>query len=172
MSIFDRGVAGNADVLAAVLRQDIDWSVLASDTPPRLRRLLERCLERDVKQRLRDIGEARVELSAPATGGDAGVAPVPVTVNPGWPSRLRWIAAGVALGATVTGFALWASRAPASPPAGLERARFRLTLPPNVELTARGGGAVSVPPDGFRRRSRSWSTGTRRRGGRDQAAGS
>jgi Tol biopolymer transport system component len=72
-----------SDVLAAVLRQDIDWKALPGDTPARLRRLLERCLERDVKQRLRDIGEARVEIgkvergepdSAPAAVAGAGAA--------------------------------------------------------------------------------------------------
>jgi serine/threonine protein kinase len=51
-----------SDVLAAVLRQDIDWTALPAGTPPRLRRLLERCLDRDRKTRLRDIGEARVEI--------------------------------------------------------------------------------------------------------------
>ena len=60
-----RAFAGEStsDVLAAVLRQDIDWGALPAGTPPQLRRLLERCLDRDVKQRLRDIGEARVVLS-------------------------------------------------------------------------------------------------------------
>src|SRR5262249_48085924 len=55
-----RGFGGDdmSDVLAAVLGRDG-----RADTPPRLRRLLERCLERDVKQRLRDIGEARVEIA-------------------------------------------------------------------------------------------------------------
>ena len=50
------------DVLAAVLRQEIDWNASPVDTPPRLRRLLERCLDRDPKRRLRDIGEARIVL--------------------------------------------------------------------------------------------------------------
>src|SRR5688572_32888807 len=40
-----------SDVLAAVLRQEIDWTTLPGGTPPRLRRLLERCLDRDVKRR-------------------------------------------------------------------------------------------------------------------------
>jgi serine/threonine protein kinase/tetratricopeptide (TPR) repeat protein len=57
------------EVLAAVLRQDIDWTALPPETPVRIRRLLSRCLDRDVKHRLRDIGEARVaiaeELAAP-----------------------------------------------------------------------------------------------------------
>ena len=59
-----RAFAGEelSDVLAAVLRQDIDWSALPAGTPPGLRQLLERCLERDPKQRLRDIGEARIAI--------------------------------------------------------------------------------------------------------------
>src|SRR5688500_8483109 len=52
--------AETTDILAAVLRQDVDWSALPPDTPPRLRQLLERCLDRDPKTRLRDMGEARV----------------------------------------------------------------------------------------------------------------
>ena len=53
------------DVLAAVVRQEIDWSALPASTPPGIRRLLRRCLERDPKQRLRDIGEARIALLRP-----------------------------------------------------------------------------------------------------------
>ncbi len=51
-----------SDVLAAVLLQEIDWRALPAGTPPRVRWLLERCLERNPRQRLRDIGEARVAL--------------------------------------------------------------------------------------------------------------
>jgi hypothetical protein len=51
-----------SDVIAAVLLQEIDWRALPAGTPPRLRWLLERCLERNPRQRLRDIGEARVAL--------------------------------------------------------------------------------------------------------------
>ena len=50
------------DTLAAVLGQEIDWSALPASTPAPVRRLLARCLDRDVKRRLRDIGEARVAL--------------------------------------------------------------------------------------------------------------
>ena len=48
--------------LADVLRSEIDWSRLPRTTPPAIRRLLERSLERDRKKRLRDIGEARITL--------------------------------------------------------------------------------------------------------------
>jgi len=54
-----------SDTLAAVLRQEIDWKALPASTPPGVLRLLERCLDRDSKRRLRDIGEARVALEQP-----------------------------------------------------------------------------------------------------------
>ena len=47
-----------SDTLSEVLKSDIDWKALPKDTPPALHRLLRRCLERDRKKRLRDIGEA------------------------------------------------------------------------------------------------------------------
>jgi hypothetical protein len=56
-----------AETLAAVLRQDIDWSAMPASTPAPLRRLIERCLEREPRQRLRDIGEARILLSDPGS---------------------------------------------------------------------------------------------------------
>ena len=51
-----------ADTLAAVLTKDPDWERLPVGTPPSIRRLLRRCLERDSKRRLRDIGEARFAI--------------------------------------------------------------------------------------------------------------
>ncbi len=53
-----------SDTLAAVLRQEVDWSLLPDRLSPEDRHLLERCLERDPKKRLRDIGEARLALGA------------------------------------------------------------------------------------------------------------
>ncbi len=52
------------ETLAGVLKTEIDFSLLPPTTPAAIRRLLERCLERDPKRRLRDIGEARIALSA------------------------------------------------------------------------------------------------------------
>jgi serine/threonine protein kinase len=53
-----------SDTIAAILTATPDWDLLPAATSPQLRRLLERCLEKDRTQRLRDIGEARVELDA------------------------------------------------------------------------------------------------------------
>jgi serine/threonine protein kinase/Tol biopolymer transport system component len=62
-----------SDTLAGVLKTDPDWSALPAETPPVIRKLLRRCLERDRKRRLPDIGvalleidEARAEPEAPA----------------------------------------------------------------------------------------------------------
>ena len=49
-------------VLAAVLRDEIDWSALPGGTPRAVRRLLRRCLEREPKGRLQHIGDARIEI--------------------------------------------------------------------------------------------------------------
>jgi Tol biopolymer transport system component len=54
-----------SDSLAAVLAKEPDWSALPKDTPAHIRRLLERCLRKDPKLRLRDIGDARLALDEP-----------------------------------------------------------------------------------------------------------
>jgi hypothetical protein len=51
-----------SDVLAAVLTRDPDWPALPSNVSAPTRRLVARCLERDPRRRLRDIGEARLWL--------------------------------------------------------------------------------------------------------------
>ena len=51
-----------ADLLGAVLRQDIDLAALPADTPPAVRRMLRRCLEREPGERLHDIADARIEI--------------------------------------------------------------------------------------------------------------
>ena len=72
-----------SDVLAAVLAREIDWSRLPAETPPAVRHVLERCLERDPRQRLRDIADARHDLEGPgaaaasATDGRGDRAPGP-----------------------------------------------------------------------------------------------
>ncbi len=66
------------DTLAAVLRADIDVSTLPSTVPVWMRQLLVRCLEKDVRKRLRDIGEARLWLEgAGAKRGDVDAATQP-----------------------------------------------------------------------------------------------
>src|SRR5262249_49792018 len=49
-------------MLAAVLKSDPDWQLLPADSPPGLRRLLVRCLNKDPKDRLQAMGDARIEI--------------------------------------------------------------------------------------------------------------
>ena len=68
-----------SDAIASVLKSEPDFNALPKGTPPNVRRLLERCLRKDPKQRLRDIGEARVVLDEPEPEAPAPPAtPAPV----------------------------------------------------------------------------------------------
>ena len=51
-----------SDTIAAVLERPPDWTALPPKTPPAVRHVLARCLEKDPKQRWRDIADARIEL--------------------------------------------------------------------------------------------------------------
>jgi serine/threonine protein kinase len=55
------------DILAGILGRDPDWRVLPENTPPRIQELLRSCLEKDPRQRLRDIGDARLKLNETLT---------------------------------------------------------------------------------------------------------
>ena len=81
-----------SDVLAGVLKSEVDFGTLPAEAPPAIRRLLRRCLERNPKNRLHDIADARLELSEGpfAVAGDLP-APGPK------PSHWRRIAVGVGL---------------------------------------------------------------------------
>ena len=67
-----------ADTLALVLTKEPQWSLLPPATPPSIRRLLRRCLERDRNRRLADIADARLDLDEVAGDSAApAVAPAP-----------------------------------------------------------------------------------------------
>jgi eukaryotic-like serine/threonine-protein kinase len=57
------------DLIARILERDPDWSALPAGVPERVRELLARCLRKDKKDRLRDIGDARLELQEALTRG-------------------------------------------------------------------------------------------------------
>src|SRR6266849_138204 len=51
-----------SDSIAAILEREPDWTALPSATPPAVQRLVARCLAKDRQHRLRDIGDARLEI--------------------------------------------------------------------------------------------------------------
>ena len=128
-----------SDVLAAVLITEPDLS----KAPPQVRKLLDRCLEKDPRKRVRDIADAMllVEKDAPSAVGAATVARTR-------PSPLPWIAAGALfLIAAAAGFGWWRDRQPREQP----QVRLDVDLGPNVSLTmATGSSNVIIAPDGTR----------------------
>jgi len=80
------------DTLPAILKNDPDWSLLPAETPSRIRILVERCLQKDVKQRLQAIGEARIALEETLAGSpDSVVARPEQFASPKWRSALPWV---------------------------------------------------------------------------------
>src|SRR5499425_2544352 len=51
-----------SDTIAKILEREPDWRAIPSQTPEKIRELLRRCLEKDPRKRLRDIGDARIEI--------------------------------------------------------------------------------------------------------------
>ena len=139
-----------SDTLAAVLREDPDWTRLPRETPPRVQRLLKRCLTRDPKQRLRDIGEARIAIEQTlagvpdeASGITAGGA-VAGAYPPPSPHARRRTLAWVAVSLLVIALIGWAAIRAAAPKADLPLRKFRLvsTFDPGVV------SAPQISPDG------------------------
>jgi Tol biopolymer transport system component len=114
-----------SDTLAAVLKTDPDWARLPPSTPPHVRTVLRRCLERDRDRRLRDIGDARLELD------EALAEPA---AEPARARRVGWglAAAGLLLGALLG--VLAAARLRPRGEAAPHFAMRRLTELPGPEL--------------------------------------
>ena len=99
-----------SDTIAKILERDPSWSALSASTPPPVRRLLIRCLEKNPKDRLRDIGDARIEIDA--IGEDLpGLPDTPTHAPRRWPAPL---AAGAMLLSAVALVAGWLTRDPPS----------------------------------------------------------
>jgi Tol biopolymer transport system component len=120
------------DTLAAVVKDAPDLDTLPSDTPPRIRRLLVRCLRKDVQTRLRDIGEARVVLDEPDE--------IPAPVRPRRVARV-WMTAVTVVTAAALGVLLL--RRPAE-----DTRTLRLFVPPPVKANFSAASVPAVSPDG------------------------
>jgi eukaryotic-like serine/threonine-protein kinase len=131
------------DTLAAVIRAEPDWSQLPAATPVRVRVLLQRCLQKDPKQRLRDIGDARISLDEVLSGAPDATAPAASSTSR--PSSRVWLgvagAAVLVLAAAVFAFLYFRPKPPAAP----AEMRFEVSVPEKTTFT---GGSPSVSPDG------------------------
>jgi Tol biopolymer transport system component len=99
-----------SETLASILKSEPDWSALPSNTPPRLRDLLSRCLRKDPRERLRDAGDARLLLL------DAMTSSTEEDATRGRSRVTPWLWA-MALGAIAIAVAAYGLRRPAPAPA-------------------------------------------------------
>ena len=125
------------DTLAAIVKNEPDWTRLPSEIPFRVREVLELCLEKNARKRLRDVGDARIQFERADL--DPGFS---VKADSKFGRPLKSIAIAV-LAALVGGFLVWSLTRPAPPPV----TRFTIPIPPFRDLRLVGGRAA-LSPDG------------------------
>ena len=131
------------DTLAAVIRAEPEWTKLPAATPQRIHELLRRCLQKDPKQRLLDIGEARIAIEKVLSGSDAAeTAPGVAPPQPPWRRAMPW-AAGILIGSLATALIFW-SHSETFPP----RPVARLSFAPPAGDSIVPGQSVAISPDG------------------------
>jgi eukaryotic-like serine/threonine-protein kinase len=128
-----------SDSIAAVLEREPEWGSLPSGTPEALRRILKRCLQKDRKQRLRDIGDVRLELEELRAELDSERA---VRHRGRW--MLPVLIAGVV--ALVAG-GVWFLQ-PKVPRSEVTKTRFQLSLPRDVGLPHSAATVLAISPQG------------------------
>jgi len=136
-----------SDTLADVLRKEIDWQTLPSNTPSAMRSLLRRCLARDVRSRLCDIGDARLTLEeylASPTATDSSVV-VPPGARSEWRHVVPWMAALIAV-ATLTAVAMRSVSRPSGPIA--PSLHVTIGLGDGLTMNPVQGATAVISPDG------------------------
>lgn len=136
--------------LATVMMKEPEWSALPVATPSGIQRLMRRCLVKDPRQRIRDMGDVRLALDGAfeeeaAVGGSAQHLPPPVGATRA--ATLRRVAAlvGVAIGAGALAAAgVWYSTRPPAP----RVSRTTITGSGAAALMPRFGGEIAIAPDG------------------------
>jgi serine/threonine protein kinase len=120
---------GVSDVLASVLAREPDLAALPATVPPSIRRLLRRCLHKDPQQRLRDIGDARIEIRDALSPVDPEARLVPAR-SPDHRGRERgaWIAVLTVLALAVAG----SMRTALHPPVAVSETRVDISTPPTT----------------------------------------
>ena len=135
-----------SDTIAGILEREPEWMTLPSSLPAGVRGLLERCLAKDPKQRLRDVGDARFEIEKALALPSAP--PVMTHVPAAGRTTARWVAV-VAGTAVLSGTAVWMLTPRSSPAQSALWSVSRLAVsPPAGVPLAVDTARVAVSPDG------------------------
>ena len=133
-------------ILASVLQSEPDWSRLPKNLHPRLKMLLERCLDKKLRNRYHDIADVRVDIEKVLADPEGIVSQPSEPAAAAARSKLPQLAAAVVLTAVVIGAAVWIFK----PEPTLAVNRFSHVLPEGTQFTNTGRAVVAVSPDGSR----------------------
>jgi serine/threonine protein kinase/Tol biopolymer transport system component len=141
------------DIFAAIIEREPRWAALPHTTPDGIRRLLRRCLEKDPTRRLRDIGDARIEIEDVLSGSSPASAATSVVTAPQRFVRLSWSIAAVALlvGIIAVGALTWGIRnAPRGSTAAPRISRMTIASSGTTAVTPNDKRSLAITPDGTR----------------------
>lgn len=135
-----------SETLASILKDELDTKALPSLTPWNITNLLHRCLAKDLKERLHDISDARIEIVQAIREPQTFETPKYDAANKvGWKPALILILAGLVIGAVIVGLLIRGLRPKMTPQ---QASRFSIVLPQDQKLTSLGRHSVALSPDG------------------------
>ncbi len=130
---------GVAEVLANVIKTEPDWTALPADTPAALRLCLQRCLQKDLRQRFHDIADVRLAMEGafeqPIRAGDS--------TQRGEASRMRVAYAGWALALVASAIAFAIIAFPRGALVDVPETRLEIVTPPAADPLS-----LAISPDG------------------------
>jgi serine/threonine protein kinase len=137
------------EILASVVKGGANLDLLPANLHPRMREVITRCLQKDLKKRYQDIGDVRYEIEQ-VLADPSGVLVQPIAeAEPR--ARLRtivpWIAAAIVLGAIIAGASVWKLK-PTPPPEPRQVVRFDYNLSEGQKFSDLNYPALAVSPDG------------------------
>jgi serine/threonine protein kinase len=133
------------EILAAVVKSEVDLDLLPANIHPRVREVIIRCLQKDQKKRYRDIGDAQYEIEQ-VLADPSGVFVQPETIadqRTGIRTILPWVAAVILVG-IIVGMAVWRFRTP-EPPLSFS---FYYELPEGQQFSNPLIPVLTISPDG------------------------
>ncbi len=136
------------EILASVIKGDVKLELLPANLHFRVREVIIRCLQKDIKRRYHDIADAKYEIEQALT--DPGGAQAGSTASVDTHTKLRtilpWAAAALVIGLIIAGLAVWSLRKPES----RQVTRFYHDLPEGQQFSLLAYGVLAVSPDGRR----------------------
>ena len=136
-----------SDTIANILDREPQWEALTARTPTAIRRLLLRCLDKDPKDRLHDVADARLEIEeAISTSGAETTEFVSGPPVPVW-QRSVTLAVAVVASLAVGGIVVWAFLGNVAQPSPTPK-RFILPLAESDPLLRTLGAELALSPDG------------------------